>query len=63
MKTNSTLVKKGICNLLIFLVSVQVTYSLVSHFVYGKTQPDYLELIICLLIATFASSKLEGYNK
>lgn len=63
MKTNLILVKKTICNLVIFLVSVQVTYSLISHIVYGKPQPDYLVVVICLLIATLASSKKEGYNK
>ncbi|MCC9072587.1 hypothetical protein LNQ49_13455 [Flavobacterium sp. F-65] len=62
MKTNLTLVKKGICNLMLFLASIQVTYSLVSHFVYGKAELDFPVVVICLLVLTFASSKKEEYK-
>ncbi|BFM42776.1 hypothetical protein CFS9_14170 [Flavobacterium sp. CFS9] len=65
MKTNSTSIsaKKGICNLVIFLTAVQISYSLVSHFIYGKPQSDSMVIVICVLLATFASSKKEEYSK
>ena len=63
MKNISTLAKRGICNLLIFLTAVQVSYSLVSHIFYGKPKPDIVVVILCLLISAFASSKKQEYSK
>jgi hypothetical protein len=63
MKTIITSVKKGICNVLLFLTSLQVTYSLVNHHFYGKPYPHLFIIIVCLLVATFASMKKEKYSK
>ncbi|MBF4492611.1 hypothetical protein IR010_08655 [Flavobacterium sp. MR2016-29] len=63
MKTIITFVKKIICNLLLVLTSIQVTYSLVNHFFYSKPYPDFTIIIICLLVATYASVKREKYSK
>ncbi|MFH6997716.1 hypothetical protein ACHRVZ_07275 [Flavobacterium sp. FlaQc-57] len=63
MKTISTLAKKGICNLVIFLTAIQVSYSLVSHIFYGKPQPDFLVVILCLFVSTFASLKKRELGK
>lgn len=63
MKTISTLVKIGICNLVLFLTAVQVTFSLVNPILYGQPKPDCLMIIVCLLVSTFASSKKEEYRK
>ncbi|MFV8347648.1 hypothetical protein [Flavobacterium sp. ZB4P13] len=62
MKTKTTSAKKIICDVLLFLTSVQVTYSLVNHYEYGKPYPHLFIIIGCLLIATFASLKREQYN-
>ncbi|WP_394775177.1 hypothetical protein [Flavobacterium sp.] len=63
MKTIITSIKKIICNVLLFLTSLQITYSLVSHHLYGKPYPQFFIIIICLLVATFASVKREKYGK
>ena len=63
MKNISTLAKRGVCNLLILLTAVQVSYSLVSHIFYGKPKPDIAVVILCLLISAFASSKKQEYSK
>lgn len=63
MKTITASVKKIICNVLLFLTSLQVTYSLVNHYVYGKPYPRLFIIIVCLLVATFASIKREKYSK
>lgn len=62
MKTIITSVKKLVCNILLFLTSLQVTYSLVNHYYYGKPYPHLFIIIVCLLVATFASIKLKKYN-
>lgn len=63
MKTIITSIKKIICNVLLFLTSLQVTYSLVSHHLNGTPYPSFFIIIICLLVATFASVEKEKYNK
>ncbi|MBF4486795.1 MULTISPECIES: hypothetical protein [unclassified Flavobacterium] len=63
MKTIITSIKRIICNVLLFLTTVQVTYSLVSHHLYGKPYPHLFIIIVCLLVATFASIQREKYNK
>ncbi|WP_123773962.1 hypothetical protein [[Flexibacter] sp. ATCC 35103] len=63
MKTIITSVKRIICNVLLFLTSLQVTYSLVNHHLYGKPYPHLFIIIVCLLVATFASIKKEQYSK
>ncbi|WP_337967758.1 hypothetical protein [uncultured Flavobacterium sp.] len=63
MKNISTLAKRGVYNLLIFLTAVQVSYSLINHIFYGKPKPDIMVVIICLLISAFASSEKQEYSK
>ncbi|MNQ60949.1 hypothetical protein D3C85_752500 [compost metagenome] len=65
MKTIITSVKKIICNVLLFLTSLQLTYSVVNHHAYGTPYPHLfiIIIIICLLVATFASIKKEKDSK
>jgi predicted tellurium resistance membrane protein TerC len=63
MKTMTTLEKKAICNLVLFLIGVKVTYSLVDHFVFGMAYPSLFIIICCLAGATYASLKREEYKK
>jgi predicted tellurium resistance membrane protein TerC len=63
MKTIITSVKKIICNVLLFLISLQLTYSVVNHHVYGTPYPHLFIIIVCLLVATFASIKKEKDSK
>jgi|GEM_PF-2724190 len=63
MKTIFTSIKKIICNVLLFLTSLQVTYSLVSHHLYGKPYPHLFIIIVCLLVAAFASIQRKKYSK
>jgi len=63
MKTTFTSVKRIICNVLLFLTSIQVIYSLISHHFYGKPYPHLFIISVCLLVATIASIKREQYSK
>lgn len=63
MKTISTLEKRMICNLVIFLTAAAVTYDMFNHVFYGATKPKLVFVIICLIASEFASSKKEEYKK
>jgi hypothetical protein len=63
MKTIITSIKRIICNILLFLTSLQVTYSLVNHHLHGKPYPHLFTIIVCLLVATLASSQKEKYSR
>jgi len=63
MKTIITLVKNIICNLVLFLTALQLTYLVINHHMYGKPYPNLFIIIICLLAATFASIQRKKYTK
>ena len=63
MKTIITSIKRIICNILLFLTSLQVTYSLVNHHLYGKPYPHLFTIIVCLIVATLASRQKEKYSR
>jgi predicted tellurium resistance membrane protein TerC len=63
MKTIITSVKKIICNVILFLISLELTYSIISHHKYGTPYPYLFIIIICLPVATFASIKKEKHNE
>jgi len=63
MKTIITSIKRIICNILLFLTSLQVTYSLVNHHLQGKPYPHLFTIIVCLIVATLASRQKEKYSR
>ena len=63
MKTMTTLEKKTICGLVLFLMGVKVTYLLIDHFIFGLPYPSLFIIIFCLAGATYASLKREQYKK
>ncbi|MDX6180818.1 hypothetical protein SGQ44_01535 [Flavobacterium sp. Fl-77] len=63
MKTKTSLVKTIICIVLLFLSSMQISYSLISHFVHGKPYSTLFVVVCCLFAATLASSKRQQCSK
>lgn len=63
MKTMTPLEKKSICNLVLFLIGIKVTYSLADHFVFGMPYPSLFIITFCLAGAIYTSLKREQYKK
>lgn len=63
MKTIITSIKRFICNVLLFLTTVQVIISVINHHLYGKPYPHFFIIMVCLLVATLAWIKGEKYSK
>jgi len=63
MKTIITLVKNIICNVILFLTALQLIYFVINHHMYGKPYPNVFIILLCLLVATFASIQRSKYTK
>lgn len=63
MKTIISSVKNIICNVILFLTALQLTYLVIDHHMYGKPYPQLFIIILCLLAATFASTQRKKYTK
>lgn len=57
MKTSHINKNTSVSSLLIFLASFGISFSLVNEFVFDKPKSELLVIMICLLVAGFASKK------
>ncbi len=60
MKTVNTSKISSVNSVMLFLASFGISYSLVSEFAFERPKRELLAIMICLLVASFASKKREN---
>ncbi len=59
MKTINASKNSSVNSVILFLASFGISYSLVSEFAFGRPKRELVAIMICLLVASFASKKRE----